>query len=251
MAPKHKRKQTILSVNISGMFPANDPVALDVLRLMSGCNDTYFIEEWSNGTKQIPKEMGAMIIAVGRNAFQLRLMCSFLHESLCVIRDLTGREEFETLRTLFDNDGQKALSELLKIRLKGSDLSAKDWDVTDSILRARHTATFHYDFAKVQDALNKWVADHGSNEAAYILHRDRASMLANATYYAIADMARAEMSFGIGNPNFRKNLQTALDLLQYLHTFTDQLFHAYIRHRNLENYIRADTTPKTPVQSEI
>src|SRR5262249_39667221 len=116
--------------------------------LMAGCNDIHFLEEWANGTKHIPKSHSAQVLASGRNALQLRLMYSFLHESLRVVSELTKRSEFEKLRPLLGHDGEHALTQLMSIKLSRLDPTNKDWGINESILRARHTATVHYDIEK-------------------------------------------------------------------------------------------------------
>ncbi len=235
---KASHKQVCYSVLISKMFPADDPIAIDLLRLMSGCNDVYFLEEWVNGTKHVPTGRQALSIAAGRNALQFRLMYSFLHESLSVVRDLTKRSDFDNLRPLLGGAGEMALTELLSIKLVGIKSTSKDWGVNESILRARHTATFHYDFAKVQEALNHWLEDHPGNEEAYIVFQDKTRAFGKWPYYSIADMVRAEIAFGIRNSNHEKNLNEALKLMTHLETFTDSLFFAYIKDRQLDKFIR-------------
>ena len=48
---KRKNNAKIFSLRIFNVFPKDDPIAINILRLMFGCNDTYLIEEWANGTK--------------------------------------------------------------------------------------------------------------------------------------------------------------------------------------------------------
>jgi hypothetical protein len=244
MTKKQGTKGTVYSILISGMFPTNDPIAVDLLRLMSGCNDIYFIEEWTNGTKKIPKSREAVSVAAGRNGLQLRLMYSFLHESLCVLRDLKSRPQFEKLRHLLGNDGEKALTDLLSIKLEGINFTRRDWGINESILRARHTATVHYDFERTKEALDRWLTDNGSNEESYIVFREKSRPFGKWPYYSIADMARAEIAFGISNENHANNLIRALELMQLVETFTDCLFTAYIKDRGFEKFMKPNDLSK-------
>ena len=50
---KRKKDAKIFSVRIFDVFPKDDPIAIDILRLMFGCNDTYLIEEWANGRNEL------------------------------------------------------------------------------------------------------------------------------------------------------------------------------------------------------
>lgn len=238
MTKKQGKKGTVYSILISGMFPPSDPIAIDLLRLMSGCNDIYFIEEWANGTKKIPKSREAMSVAAGRNGLQLRLMYSFLHESLCVVRDLKSRPQFEKLRHLLGNDGEEAFTDLMSIKLDGIKFTTRDWGINESILRARHTATVHYDFKKTNEALDRWLTDHGSNEESYVVFREKSRPFGKWPYYSIADMARAEIAFGISNKNHADNLIRALELMRFVETFTDSLFTAYIKDRGFERFMK-------------
>src|SRR5882672_6327950 len=153
--PKAKTNEKVFSVRIFDMFPVDDPIAIDILRLMFGCNDTYLVEQWANGTKAIPTNLGAQVITAGRNTLQLRLLCSFLIVSLEVLDGLLKRTEFEPIRTLLSFEGQSALSKLSEMRLRKVPPSASGWGVNETMLRARHTATAHYDFEKARDALLK------------------------------------------------------------------------------------------------
>ncbi len=235
---KHKKDAKIFSLRIFDVFPKDDPIAIDILRLMFGCNDTYLIEEWANGTKAIPANTGAQVIAAGRNTLQLRLLCSFLSVWLEVLDGLIKRPGFEALCTLISSEGQLALSKLSKIQLKKVAPSARGWGVNETMLRARHTATAHYDFEKARDALLKWRSNHGPTEAGPVVFRQ--GLGGSDPFYGIADMAIAEMSFELGNPNFWENVDGILELIHALRVFVDSLFWAFIKDRNLHDFIRVD-----------
>jgi hypothetical protein len=223
------------------MFPVDDVIAIDLLRLMSGCNDIYFLQEWATRTKQIPRSHIAPIAAAGRNALQLRLLYSFLHESLSVIRDLKERPQFQKLRSSISDEGKQALDALLAVELKRKPTD-RDWKTNESILRARHTATFHYDSEKVKEALNRWLTNHGTNEEAYIVRQEKTGLFGEWSYYSVADMVRSEIVFGIRNPNHQSNVREAITLMKHLGTFTHSLFIAYIKDRRLQRYFRPTST---------
>jgi hypothetical protein len=237
---KREKKETICAVLISGMFPTSDPIAIDLLRLMSGCNDIYLLNTWIRATMQNPRTFFPRTIATGRISFQLRLLLSCLHESLVVLNDLIKRPRFAVLRSLLDSQEENALLELSKIKLKGVGFTTKHWDLDESILRARHTATFHYDFARTRETLDSWLRDRGSKEKGYILvGRDRDG-LKGRSYYSVADMVRADAALGLGNQQYAKNLSKLSSLIDCLTVLADGIFIAYVKHNKLEQFIREE-----------
>src|SRR5262245_2484153 len=239
MTKKQRTKRTVFSLLISKIFPIEDPIAIDILRLMSGCNDIYFLEEWVKGHMQTPTDRHALGIATGRNALQMRLMYSVLHESIVVIHQFRQRAGFEKLEQLLDGSGKEALGQLLTIKLKGLDFENQDWGINEAILRARHKTTFHYDPDKLKEALQRWLRDHSEKEESYIVIQEKDRILGTWPYYAVADMVRAEVAFGIRNANHSDNLDRAFDLMRCLAAFTDSLFRAYVEERKLHEFIRA------------
>ena len=249
MTKKQRTKRTVFRLLISKVFPIDDPIAIDILRLMSGCNDIYFLEEWVKGHMRTPTHRDTLSLATGRNALQMRLMYSVLHESLVVIHQLKGRAGFEKLEALLDDAGKEALRELLTIKLKEFDFENQDWGINEAMLRARHKTTFHYDSDKLKEALQRWLLDHSEKEESYIVIQEKDRILGTWPYYAVADMVRAEVAFGIRNPNHSDNLNRAFDLMRCLAAFTDSLFRAYVEDRKLNEFIRPYADAKTTVHA--
>jgi hypothetical protein len=134
--------------------------------------------------------------------------------------------------------------------LKEFDFENHDWGINEAILRARHKTTFHYDSAKLKEALQRWLRDHSEKEESYIVIQEKDRILGTWPYYAVADMVRAEVAFGIHNPNHSENLNRAFDLMRYLAAFTDSLFRAYLEERKLTKYVRLYADAKTAVHAE-
>src|SRR5438093_1374580 len=237
MGKRKRKKLDGYSVLIAKVFPPDDPVAVDILRLMSVCNDVYFVEEWVNGHKSIPKDRNALTVASGRNALQVRLLYSFLYEGLKVMNELANQPQFLKLRPTLDDDAETAFARLLSIKLKDQ-WKNRNWGLSEAISRARNTATFHYDRERVREALQRWLDDHGSNEQSLVMFQKKSRPFGTWPYYSIADMARAEIAFGIRNPNHADNLKQAIELMKCLELFTDNLFLAYVKDRNLSEYVR-------------
>jgi hypothetical protein len=179
----------------------------------------------------------------------MRLLYSVLHESLVVIQQLNGRAGFERLESLLDDTGKEALRELLTIKLKEFDFENQDWGINEAILRARHKTTFHYDPDKLKEALQRWLRDHSEKEESYIVIQEKDRILGTWPYYAVADMVRAEVAFGIRNPNHSDNLNRAFDLMRCLAAFTDNLFRAYVEDRKLNEFIRPYADSKRTVHA--
>ena len=61
-----KKESRICAVLMSGMFPSADPVAIDILRLMSGCNDINFLSKWLRETTPDLNALIPRTIATGK-----------------------------------------------------------------------------------------------------------------------------------------------------------------------------------------
>jgi hypothetical protein len=171
---KKKQKKLGYSVLIAKVFPPDDRVAVDVLRLMSVCNDIYFVEEWVSGHKTIPKDRHALTVASGRNALQVRLMYSFLYEGIRVVNEIAKEPEFLKLRPTLDNDAETAFTQLLSVKLNDQ-WKNRDWGLSEAISRARNTATFHYDRERIREALQRGLNEHGPNEQSFVVFQKRES----------------------------------------------------------------------------
>ena len=217
MSKKSPAKRMIVKINIGQVFPATDPIAIDLLRLMCGCCDLFHVAKWIFGSMQRPKEFGGVVVAHGKTMLQFRLLASYLHESLNVLQHLVNCPEFYVLRSLLNQDNTHDLAELQNIRLKGEAFTSKDWGISEVIRRARHTASFHYDIKETREALNRWTTDEFKfgKEGYFVVELDRTQEKA-WPYYAIADLVRAEISFGLTNENFDKNNKDLLDLVRRL-----------------------------------
>ena len=65
--PKKRRKgYTSYSFIIARVFPAADPIAIDLLRLMAGYNDLLFVMEWFEAHRRAAVNENARKIATGR-----------------------------------------------------------------------------------------------------------------------------------------------------------------------------------------
>jgi len=228
----------IIKMDVARVFPATDPVAIDLLRLMCGCCDLFHVTKWILGSMQRPKEFGGVVIAHGKTMLQFRLLASYLHESLSVLHHLIDCPGFEVLRSLLPLDNIRHLAELHNIKLKGEGFTSKDWGVSEVIRRSRHTASFHYDIKETQEALNRWTTDgfRFGKEGYFVVELDKNQEKA-WSYYAIADLVRAEISFGLTNENLDKNNKDLLDLVGRLTGLVQRLFFAYVDHRNLHDFV--------------
>lgn len=77
-----------------------------------------------------------------------------------------GRTEFATVQSSLDNEGRTALQELLKVKLRLKS-EERDGGLNHSLLKTRDTATFHYDFRKVKEALEFWLKEKGGRKSHF------------------------------------------------------------------------------------
>ena len=91
---------------------------------------------------------------------------------------------------------------------------------------------------ELREALQRWHNEHGPNEQSFVVFQKKSRPFGTWPYYSISDMVRAEITFGIWNPNHAGNLKKAIELMKYLELFTDNLFLVYVKNRNLSEYTR-------------
>jgi hypothetical protein len=230
---KRYKRYTSRSFVIGKVFPATDPIAIDLLRLMAGYNDLHFIMEWFEAHRTEAVNENVRRIATGRVSLQLRLMYSFLHESLVVINKMARRPEFKELLTHLNDEGKTALESLLTVKLNG----VKEGENTfnERLLHARHTATFHYDEQKFMRVLEDWIKVRRSNEKSYFIDVSDDRLTGSLNYYLIADQIRADLSFGLRNPKQREEMQTMLAFTRSLSAFLSTVFQTYVTNRKLQN----------------
>lgn len=228
----------IVTVSVSQVFPATDPIAIDLLRLMCGCSDIFHVSKWIFGSKQRPKQFGAVLIAHGRTMLQVRLLASFVHESLSVLQHLTDCPGFDSLRSQLPDDCARDLVALQSIKLKGEAFSSRDWGVNEVILRSRHTASFHYDIKQMEETLKRWSADQFRfGEKGYFVVEFDDQLEGALAYYAIADLVRAEISFGLTNEKYEENLKDLLDIMRRVTGTVQALFFAYVELHDLHDFV--------------
>ena len=149
MVKKKQKKLDGYSVLIAKVFPPDDRVAVDVLRLCLYAMTFTLLRSGVNGHKTIPKDCHALTVASGRNALQVRLMYSFLYEGIRVVNEIAKEPEFLKLRPTLDNDAETAFTQLLSVKLNDQ-WKNRDWGLSEAISRARNTATFHYDRERIK-----------------------------------------------------------------------------------------------------
>lgn len=110
--PRNRRKKLpvrhkVYDFPLGTVFPLNDVIALDLLRLMAGFNDLSYLTEWVDAyfAGSMVKDPAKQNLAAGRWFCQLRFITSVMHEVLKVVNDLKGQKEFAILREQLDENG--------------------------------------------------------------------------------------------------------------------------------------------------
>lgn len=232
-------KTRIVRFELAKLFPTGSPIAIDILRLMGGCNDIYQLIEWVKDNKQkLPEESGNRSILVGRFWLQTRLLMSCFYESLTVIQQVTKRPEFSSLRPLLGENAERDLQELEKLKISGLSYRDSGWGLDEALARARNKTTFHYDPAQIEHTLRSWQTKYPNQRGDIVIAGEELP-----PYYDIVELIRTEISFGIRNPQHDENWQRLLKMLGALNRFVACLFFAYVDHSGLGDALRRVTNP--------
>ena len=70
-------KKTEYCRSIPLSFPADDPIAIDLLRLMAAYNDLIALAEWASVDKYLTDDEADKIIRIDRRFLKLRMIASF------------------------------------------------------------------------------------------------------------------------------------------------------------------------------
>jgi len=238
MVKKHKKRNIQyrrVSIKVAQVFPVDDPLALDLLRIMAALNDLGFIAEWHDGTRSPTTSKERTIIQGSRFFLQVRLISSFLHEAFKVIGEITQLPEFNILHQQMEEEGRKALTRIKDVNDGNNPALKKLLSVT------RSRTTFHYDRNLMNKSLKKLLGRYGHDAESTIVLRQKGSPsnpISTRPNFTIAEEVRLEGSFGMTNPDLGKKIQPIFDLVDDLNTFLNHAFTAFCDQRGLSGAFR-------------
>ena len=207
-------------------FPASDPIAIDLLRLMAAYNDLIALAEWVSEDKDLTDDEADKIIRIDRRFLKLRMIASFFYEALMVLQELEREPDFKgQLAKKLSIEGRDALKRLRAVRC------GRDPSIRHLLDRTRNLATFHYLKSPYKDALSRMSPSH-KPFAVVIRYEDGDAR----RWYPLAEHLKLETAFAIGTQDvdsFLETVETITQRLDDLALVLDESCEAYKKHRKL------------------
>ncbi len=210
-------------------FPANDPIAIDLLRLMAAYNDLKALAVWASEDKCLMDEEADKIIQIDRRFVKLRVIASFFCEAMTALQELEREPDFHArLVKRLSKEGLEALKRLRTVRC-GTDPS-----IRDLLYRTRNLATFHYLKDSYENALSRISPSHTRFP---VVIRDEDGD--GPCWYPLAERLKLETAFAIGTQDrdaLLNTLDTITQRLDNLALVLNESYESYKEHRNLGTF---------------
>ena len=229
---KSSNQDRLFSFTVKKVFPHDNPLAIDLVRLMAAYNDMSEIGMWllsnkSSVTNPIANRKLRMKVGI-----QIRLFNAFLHEALIVFSEMQGTKEFKDTVTALGPKGNEALQQLR------SSASKEMASFRSRLSRNRHTLVFHYDRKEFAEGLKRCVeifVEKESVQSEILIHPN------GRTYYLLPEDIRELLAGGYKN-NFDlldtpsghlRHVKTAIAHLGAITTFIDELLKTYVERKGV------------------
>lgn len=207
-------------------FPANDPIAIDLLRLMAAYNDLIALAEWASVDKYMKDDVPDTIIRIDRRFLKLRMIASFFYEAMKVLQQLEKVPGFKKqLLQKLSTEGLDALKRLRAVRC------GKDPSIRHLLDRTRNLATFHYLKPPYQKALSRMSTSH--KPFPVVIRYEEGD---ERRWYPLAEHLKLETAFSIGTQDGDSLLETFDTITQRLDDLAlvlDDSCEAYKKQRKL------------------
>jgi len=224
---EHINRRELISFRVGDVFPADDPVAIALLRLMTFHDDLSVVGDLMRANMTIPAGRGSLQIAASRWFFLQRVFGGLVAELVRTLSNTLTDGQFRQLIEALDADGRDALRRLEAIP---RDVQHPVYRVLE---RTRNKATFHQDPGEYADVLRRWGPDA---ESSFVFESEPDVENLGHTYYGLADAVATEIAYGLptsGVPLVHEAFHAAVDLHAALTTFVDSAFVAYCRLRGI------------------
>ncbi len=209
-------------------FPTTDPIALDLLGLMTGYNDLIALAEWASYDKELADDPAEDYIRIGQRFVKLRFIASVFYEVLLVLERLEQEPGFKQIAGALDEQGEAALKRLRTVRC------GRDPEIRNLLDRTRNRVTFHYHREEFRKSLEKMIALRGTS-CAYpaVIHYEGDDM---RRWYPLAEHLQTDNAFAVspGRDQLLKNLEDIVGRLDGLAEVLNKTFREYIKQRKLE-----------------
>lgn len=229
---KPRKRRELVSFQVARVFPPDDELAIDLLRLMAFHDDLAFIGDFMRASMKPPSRPIAQRVAASRWFFLQRLFSAVVAELVKVFHNLTKESRFEELRQALDTGGREASDVLLAMPFDEND------EVFGVLYRARNRAAFHFDPGEFADAIRRLMNHHGNDaESSFVFEPEPGTGRRGRTYYMLADQIAIEISYGLPAageaPGEHKALPAAIDLHAALSAFLESAVTAYCSLRGI------------------
>jgi hypothetical protein len=242
--PKKRRPSKsydIITFVASILFPPSNPLAMDILRLMSAYNDLSEVVDWMIGMGAAGGKRIAWKRARIRMSIQNRILLGLLHEAFVVLDQMQGTQEFKVLEEKFLSGGGKEALMILRLANSGGTES-----IRSRLSDGRNQVAFHYDreaFEKGATVFSRMFVEKDGAESTMIYERN------SRAYFYYAEQVRENVGYGFNEVD--GDAQIAVKLGQYLTEskklahkmggFLDELLLAYTQMNNLDSVLKHES----------
>ncbi|OAI45829.1 hypothetical protein AYO43_07445 [Nitrospira sp. SCGC AG-212-E16] len=136
----------VATFTVAKVFPPDDPLAIDLLRLMAAYNDVRQVAEWMEPPSGTPSGKVGVDIDRMKLGFLYRALFGILHEAFQVFGSMQT-PDFKRVAEGMTPDGKAAL---YRLRCAGDDLRSQ-------LAHSRNKAIFHYEHDEFVRALTRYV----------------------------------------------------------------------------------------------
>ncbi len=231
-----RNRYEILEFPVEEVFPADNLLAIDLIRLQAAYNDIREIIDWMGAHQTNPKKPIATQKYRVRATIQHRILFALMHEALQIFDQLQSREEFKRASELLDPDGKQALTSL-RLAQQGPD------PLRQRLSNSRNKLIFHYDSEDFRIGLSKFSAvfsENGKPKSQMILQKN------NWAYYLLPEDIRDIIIYKFESKIYARTVETNLgtfltkvtDLQKELFDFLESLFIAYIKLKRIDHLFK-------------
>lgn len=231
-ALRQKVRYDVFSFRVKGTFPHDNPLAVDLVRLMAAYNDMGEVIEWMSVHGSVTTKPLASKKSRIRKGIQHRVLLSLMHEAFAVFDQMQSSREFKAAVTKLGSRGKGALAQLRQS-------TSKDKTTMRSRLSmCRKKVTFHYDRGSFSEGLRLFpriFLEMDRAESTIVLSRD------SRAYYMLPEQVRDIITYDfktmLDGPDMGNKLgEFIAEVVRTqgaLFTFIDEMLKTYVELQGL------------------
>ncbi len=232
MKRRRKRREHV-KFPVARVFPPDDALGVDLLRLMAFHDDLSFIAEMMQAAMaRAPQRAGARQVAASRWFFLQRLFGAVVAELVKVVQNVQNDPQFAELRRSLSPTGGESLQQLLSMPFD------EQHPVYGVLYRTRNKAAFHFDRNDFAAAIGRLIQKLGEDaQASFLLEADPKFPDTVRTHYMLAGQIALEASYGLKGDMPDAAFGAAINLHWALSEFLASAFAAYCDIRGIQREI--------------